>query len=138
MSAPATIKLIERYYDAFTAQHVDAMLDCLGPRFVHDVSQGERRRGRLKFKQFLEHMNRCYREQISDLVVMTNGDGSRAAAEFKLRGRYIATDAGLPPAAGQTYRLTVGAFFEVRAGKITRVSTHYDLKDWLRQVRGQA
>lgn len=138
MSAAASKRLIQRYYDAFNAQDVEGMLECLGPRVVHDVSQGERRRGRRKFRDFLVHMNRCYREDISDLVIMSNRDGSRAAAEFKLRGRYLATDDGLPPAQGQTYRLTVGAFFEIDAGKITRVSTHYNLKDWLRQVGGEA
>ena len=136
MTAAATRKLIERYYTAFNAQDTDTMLDCLGGGFVHDVSQGERRRGKKRFGEFLAHMHNCYHEQLSDIVIMTSADGSRAAAEFKLRGKYLKTDAGLPPAAGQTYRLTVGAFFEVRDGRITRVSTHYSLPDWTRQVVG--
>ncbi|MGE0240292.1 MAG: isopropylmalate/homocitrate/citramalate synthase, partial [Parvibaculaceae bacterium] len=45
-------------------------------------------------------------------------------------------DPGLPKAKGQGYKLRVGAFFEIRNGKITRVSTHYNLKDWTRQVLG--
>jgi steroid delta-isomerase-like uncharacterized protein len=68
---------------------------------------------------------------------MVNRDGSRAAAEFKLKGKYLATDEGLPEAKGQTYRLNVGAFFEVKDGLITRVSTHYSLKDWTAQVLGK-
>ena len=136
MTAAATRKLIDRYYAAFNAQDIEAMLDCLGPGFVHDVSQGERRRGKQKFAAFLTHMNRCYHEQLSDIVVMTSPDGSRAAAEFRLKGTYLATDDGLPPANGQTYRLTVGAFFDVKDGKIVRVSTHYSLPEWTRQVIG--
>ena len=98
MTAAATRTLINRYYAAFNAQDIEAMLDCLGPGFVHDVSQGERRRGKQKFAAFLAHMNRCYHEQLSDIVVMTSPDGSRAAAEFRLKGTYLATDDGLPPA----------------------------------------
>ena len=64
-------------------------------------------------------------------------DGARAAAEFNLKGKYLATDEGLPPAKGQTYKLRVGAFFEVADGKITRVSTHYSLPEWTRQVVGK-
>ena len=79
-------------------------------------------------------MNGAYREKLSDIVVMTNADGSRAAAEFNLKGKYLETDPGLPEAKGQPYKLRVGAFFEVKDGKITRVSTHYNLKDWIRQV----
>ncbi|MFO1090595.1 MAG: ketosteroid isomerase-related protein [Hyphomicrobiales bacterium] len=136
MTAAATRKLVQRYYDAFNAQDVDGMLDCLSPSFVHDVSQGERRKGKKKFAEFLAHMNRCYREQLSDIVIMTNADGSRAAAEFKLKGKYLQSDEGLPEAAGQTYRLSGGTFFEIADGRIARVSTHYNLKDWMRQVAG--
>ena len=136
MTAAATRKLINRYYSAFNAQDTDTMLDCLGAGFVHDVSQGERRRGKKRFAEFLAHMHTCYHEQLSDIAVMTSTDGSRAAAECKLKGKYLAIDDGLPPAQGQTYRLTVGAFFDVKDGKITRVSTHYNLADWTRQVVG--
>lgn len=134
MTAAATRKLIKTYYDAFNRQDVDAMLACLGTGFVHDVSQGEIRKGKDKFAAFLAHMNASYREKLSDIVIMSNADGSRAAAEFKLKGKYLATDPGLPEAKGQTYHLRVGAFFEVKRGKITRVSTHYNLKHWIAQV----
>lgn len=137
MTAAATRKLITRYYDAFNAQDTDAMLDCLGAGFVHDVSQGGRRKGKALFAEFLAHMHARYREKLSNIVVMTNVDGTRAAAEFDLRGKYIATDPGLPKAAGQTYKLRVGAFFDIRNGKITRVSTHYNLNDWKKQVLGR-
>ena len=49
----------------------------------------------------------------------------------------IVTDPGLPKAQGQTYRLRVGAFFDVKGGKIVRVSTHYNMNDWKRQVLGR-
>jgi steroid delta-isomerase-like uncharacterized protein len=137
MSASKTRALIQRYYAAFNAQDVAGMLACLGPGFVHDVSQGESRKGKAKFAAFLAHMNASYRETLSDIVIMANVDGARAAAEFNLRGRYLKTDKGLPKAKGQTYKLRVGAFFEVKSGRITRVSTHYNLKDWTRQVLGK-
>ena len=134
MSAAKTRKLIEAYYAAFNAGNPKAMVDLLGPGFVHEVSQGPVRKGKAKFVEFLGHMNGAYREKLSDIVVMTNADGSRAAAEFNLKGKYLETDPGLPEAKGQPYKLRVGAFFEVKDGKITRVSTHYNLKDWIRQV----
>jgi steroid delta-isomerase-like uncharacterized protein len=137
MTAAATTKLIARYYAAFNAQDAEAMLACLGPGFVHDVSQGGRRKGKALFAAFLAHMNRSYRETLSNIVVMTDRSGSHAAAEFDLRGKYLVTDPGLPKAKGQAYKLRVGAFFEVKNGKIVRVSTHYNLNDWKRQVLGR-
>jgi steroid delta-isomerase-like uncharacterized protein len=79
-------------------------------------------------------MNRSYRERITDLVVLTEPSGARAAAEFTVHGTYLDTDEGLPPARGQRYVLAAGAFFELRDGKVARVSNHYNLPDWIRQV----
>jgi steroid delta-isomerase-like uncharacterized protein len=63
-----------------------------------------------------------------------SADGARAAAEYVVLGTYKATDEGLPPASGQTYRLPGGAFFSIEAGRIARVTNYYNLQDWLRQV----
>ena len=79
-------------------------------------------------------MDRSYAEQVEELVVMASDDGTRAAAEFYIRGTYLATDEGLPEATGQTYWLRVGAFFDVKDGRILRVTNYYNLNDWLRQI----
>ena len=137
MTKENSVQLIERYYAAFNAQDNPAMLDCLGDDFVHDVSQGEQRHGKQKFEAFLNHMHERYREKLSNIIVMASDDGSRGAAEFDLEGTYLKTDDGLPEANGQTYSLRVGAFFDIQNGKISRVSTHYNLADWSRQVLGE-
>jgi len=129
-----TEALIRAYYDRFNAGDVEGFLALLTEDVVHDISQGARETGKPAFRKFLDHMNETYREEVRDLVIMVNADGTRAAAEFNLRGTYIATDGNLPPAHGQGYTLIVGAFFTVRDGKISRISNHYNMKDWLRQV----
>lgn len=131
-----TVDLIRRYYEAFNAGDMEAFLGLLDEEVVHDVNQGGREVGRSAFARFMERMNRCYRERVTDLVVMAAPDGGRAAAEFTVEGTYLATDRGLPPARGQTYRLSAGAFFEVRGGRIARVTNYYNLPDWLSQVGG--
>jgi steroid delta-isomerase-like uncharacterized protein len=67
---------------------------------------------------------------------MTGADGSRAAAEYVVHGEYLADDEGLPPAKGQRYVLPGGAFFEIRDGRIARVTNCYNLNDWIAQVGG--
>jgi steroid delta-isomerase-like uncharacterized protein len=138
MAAAQTIALIERYYAAFNAGDSEGMLACLGEDVVHDVNQGGRRTGKAAFADLSRHMERCYAEQLENMTVMATADGARAAAEFDVLGTYIETDEGLPPAMGQTYRLPAGAFFEVRDGLIARMTTYYNLTDWLRQIAGQA
>ena len=112
------------------------MLACLADDVVHDVNQGVRRPGKAAFRAFCGHMARCYEEKLKDIAVMTSPDGRRAAAEFNVEGVYIATDEGLPPARGQTYVLPAGTFFAVEGGLIRRVTTYYNLTDWLVQVTG--
>lgn len=127
--------LLGRYYAAFNRGDSAAMLDLLAQDVVHEPSQGSVREGKAAFAQFLDHMNRCYRERVIDPVFLASADGKRAAAEFMLEGEYLETDGDLPPASGQRYILRVGAFFELRDGVIARVSNHYNLADWLDQVK---
>ncbi|ERH48095.1 hypothetical protein O203_19490 [Ectopseudomonas chengduensis] len=127
-------ELVQAYYAAFNAGDMPAFLDLLADDVVHDINQGERQVGKATFAAFMDKMNRCYRERLADIVVMQNAAGDRAAAEFVVRGEYLADDEGLPPANGQTYVLPAGAFFEIKNGKVARISNYYNLNDWVAQV----
>ncbi|GAN74489.1 hypothetical protein Apmu_0179_07 [Acidiphilium multivorum AIU301] len=134
--AEATRALIEAYYAAFNEGRPQSMLDLLSEDVAHDINQGKREAGRAAFAAFLDHMNVSYRERLTDIVVFASADGRRAAAEFVVHGEYLKTDAGLPEARGQRYVLPAGAFFDVRDGKIARVTNYYNLQDWTAQVGG--
>ncbi|WP_027236223.1 ketosteroid isomerase-related protein [Leisingera caerulea] len=125
---------IARYFAAFNAGDTDAMLDCLDEQIAHHVNEGQIRVGKEKFAEFCAHMSHCYKEELTDLVIFASEDVTRAAAEFIVNGTYLATDEGLPEAKGQTYRLPGGSFFELKDGKISRVTTYYNLADWIAQV----
>ena len=127
-------ELVQNYYAAFNAGNMPAFFDLLADDVVHDINQGERQVGKATFAAFMDKMNRCYRERLADIVVMQNAAGDRAAAEFVVHGEYLKTDPGLPEAKGQTYILPAGAFFDLRDGKISRVTTFYNLNDWVAQV----
>ncbi|PWE32181.1 isopropylmalate/homocitrate/citramalate synthase [Maritimibacter sp. 55A14] len=126
--------VIERYYAAFNAGDTDAMLALLTDDVEHHVNQGGIRRGKSAFSDFCAHMAATYREELTDMVILTEPTGRRAAAEFTVNGAYLATDEDLPEARGQTYVLPAGAFFELRDGQISRVTTYYNLEDWIAQV----
>ena len=134
MTRAETIALITRYYDAFNASDATAMLACLTDDIEHRVNEGAHRIGKPLFAEFCSHMGVSYRETLKDIVIFASDDGTRAAAEFMVHGTYLQTDPGLPPAKGQTYILPAGGFFDVRGGKIARITTFYNLNDWVRQV----
>ncbi|MDU8913001.1 ketosteroid isomerase-related protein [Aestuariicoccus sp. MJ-SS9] len=130
-----TGSLIARYFDAFNRKDRAGMLDCLSEDVAHHVNEGRVRLGKAAFAEFCDHMDRCYDETLTELVLFEAEDGARAAAEYMVNGAYLSTDEGLPEARGQSYRLPAGSFFSVDGGKITRVVTYYNLADWIRQVR---
>lgn len=125
--------LVQQYYAAFNKGDWDAMCAFLSEDVAHDLNQGAREIGRVTFRAFLDRMNTSYREQLRDIVLM-QGPNGRVGAEYVVEGTYLKTDEGLPPATNQRYTLPGGAFFDVRDGKITRVTNYYNLQDWLKQV----
>lgn len=125
---------VAAYFDAFNRGDAAGMLALVTDDVEHHVNQGGIRRGRAAFADFCGHMGVSYREELRDLVIMASDDGTRASAEFTVHGTYLATDPGLPEARGQTYVLPAGSFFALRDGRIARVTTYYNLADWIAQV----
>jgi len=126
--------IIERYFAAFNTSDTHEMLACLTDDVAHHVNQGGVRTGKAAFAEFCAHMDHCYQEELTDLVILSEASGNRAAAEYTVNGNYIETDDGLPEADGQAYSLPAGSFFDIRDGLISRVSTYYNLNEWIRQV----
>lgn len=126
--------IVKRYFAAFNAKDIPQMLDCLTDDVAHHVNEGTVRRGKDAFRDFCAHMSRCYDENLIDIVVFDAPEQGKAAAEFVVVGTYLSTDAGLPEARGQSYTITAGSFFDIKDGLIARVTTRYNLSDWVAQV----
>lgn len=125
---------VQAYFDAFNKGDTEAMLACVSDDVAHHVNEGNIRIGKAAFAEFCAHMSRCYAENLTDMVIFEAQGGTRAAAEYTVNGTYLETDAGLPQATGQTYKIPAGSFFSLEDGKITRVTTRYNLSDWTAQV----
>lgn len=128
--------VIHAYYAAFNSGDIEAFVAQVTDDVVHDINQGGREVGKDAFRAFCQRMARSYREQLTDIVVFGNADGTRGAAEFTVNGQYLATDEGLPEATGQAYVLPAGAFFEIRDGKVARITNYYNLPHWIAAVGG--
>ncbi len=130
-----TMEVVQTYYQYFNQKDWAGMLSLLDDNIRHDSNQGDSRFGKEIFAGFLKHMDRCYDETLTDMVVLTNPHHpTHAACEFVVNGIYKVTDSDLPPATGQPYKLPAGAFLEVHNGKITRVTTYYNLPLWIKLI----
>ncbi|ADQ18321.1 hypothetical protein Lbys_2659 [Leadbetterella byssophila DSM 17132] len=125
-----SVEIVKEYYSHFNNGNWEGMQSLLCENIRHEPNQGTPRIGLDKFKEFQAHMERCYQETLTDLVFFSEPEGKRVAVEFVVNGIYKSTDEGLPEAKGQKYVLPAGAFLEVEEGKITRITTYYNLPLW--------
>lgn len=128
-------KLVEQYFETFNGGYFRTMLDLLDDDVIHDTNLMQGEKGKKAYEAFLNRQNECYQERIHDIVIMTNENNRNAAAEFYTTGTYKKTEPGQPPARGQVYTIRCGAFFEFNGDKFSRVTTYYNLQEWLDKVR---
>jgi steroid delta-isomerase-like uncharacterized protein len=131
MTALDTVRL---YYQCFNQKNWKGMLTLVDPEIRHEPNQGDVRVGLEKFTEFLQSMDDAYEETLTDIVLFSEPTGKRIAAEFTVNGIYKKGEAGYPEARGQSYVLPAGAFLEVTDGRITRVTTYYNLPLWINLV----
>lgn len=133
--AQTSLETAKEYYRYFNERNWDGMLSLLDKQVRHEPNQaGEPRIGTDKFAEFLAHMDESYAETLTDMVFFSEPGNSRVAVEFTVNGVYKKGEEGLPEAHGQEYVLPAAAFLEFREGKITRVTTYYNLTEWIRLV----
>jgi steroid delta-isomerase-like uncharacterized protein len=129
-----SLQIVQQYYEYFNQKNWAGMLSLLHPQVRHESNQGDVRIGIDKFTDFLKKMDDCYDEKLTDIVFFTEPSLQRVAAEFTVNGIYKKADEDLPPAHNQTYILPAAAFLGLKDGKISRVTTYYNLALWLELV----
>jgi steroid delta-isomerase-like uncharacterized protein len=129
-----SLETVQAYYDAFNSRNWETMLSFVDENITHEPNQGKPRIGKTLFTEFMQNMDSSYAETLKDLVLFSSTTEGRVAAEFVVHGTYKKAEEGLPPAHGQSYVLPAAAFLEVRNGKISRVTTYYNLELWIELV----
>jgi steroid delta-isomerase-like uncharacterized protein len=130
----SSIEIVEKYYEAFNLQNWEQMLDLVHPDIMHEPNQGESRIGKEAFIAFMADMDRCYTEELKDIVLFSSKYPDKIAASFMVHGIYKQGDEGFPEAKGQAYILPAAAFLEVKDGLISKVTTYYNLQQWIKLV----
>jgi steroid delta-isomerase-like uncharacterized protein len=128
------IDIVKEYYNRFNNQNWEGMLGLIHEDIRHEPNQGDPRIGIEKFTEFLKIMDTSYQETLTDMMFFSEPGNSRVAAEFTVNGIYKKGEEGLPEAHGQSYVLPAAAFLEVKDGKISRVTTYYNLPLWISLV----
>ncbi|MCE7041039.1 nuclear transport factor 2 family protein [Dyadobacter sp. CY312] len=128
------LDIVKEYYTHFNNKNWKGMLDLLHEEIRHEPNQGDPRIGIEKFTEFMQMMDTSYEETLTDMVFFSETGNTRVAVEFTVNGIYKKGEEGFPEAQGQTYVLPAAAFLEVKEGKISRVTTYYNLPLWISLV----
>jgi steroid delta-isomerase-like uncharacterized protein len=129
-----SLQIVQQYYEYFNQKNWQGMLSLLHTEVRHESNQSDVRIGIDKFNDFLKKMDECYEEQLTDMVFFTESSNQIIAAEFTVNGIYKKADDDLPPAHHQSYVLPAAAFLALKEGKVSRVTTYYNLTLWLELV----
>jgi steroid delta-isomerase-like uncharacterized protein len=125
------LETIKQYYQFFNEGNWEGMLSLVAEDILHYPNQGELRKGKALFQEFLKNMDTAYSEKLNDLVFYSGDAEGKFAASFTVNGIYKIAEEGLPPAHGQSYVLPAAAFLEVKNGQISSVKTYYNLEEWI-------
>ncbi|WP_221394538.1 nuclear transport factor 2 family protein [Dyadobacter sp. NIV53] len=128
------LDIVQQYYSSFNQKDWQGMLALLHSEIRHEPNQGDPRIGIEKFTEFLGMMDDSYEETLTDMVYFTEPGNTRVAVEFTVNGIYKKGEEGSPEAHGQSYVLPAAAFLEIKEGKISRVTTYYNLPLWIKLV----
>lgn len=129
------IEIVKAYFAAFNAGDSQKMISLLHPDVRHDINQGHFEMGVEAFKKFMAHMDECYKEELRNMTIFSSDQPDKFSAQYDVYGIYLKTDGSLPPAHGQKYVIPAGSFLEIRDKKISRVTTYYNLPQWIEMVK---
>jgi steroid delta-isomerase-like uncharacterized protein len=91
------LAIVQQYYEYFNQKNWEGMLSLLHPEIRHESNQGEVRIGIENFTNFLQKMDECYDEKLTEMVFFSEPSNQRVAVEFVVNGIYKKADDDLPP-----------------------------------------
>ncbi|MFA9461318.1 nuclear transport factor 2 family protein [Thiohalorhabdus methylotrophus] len=119
----STRQLLGRYFRAYNARDIEKLLLLVHDDLLHDVETCRREIGKQAFARFLAAKNARCDEHVYDLEILVSRDGRHAAAEYKVLGFFL-EPGDRPAPSAETYRVGAGTFFDVRDGRIGRISSY--------------
>ena len=117
-----------RFMEALNQRDFIAISGLLHEDAVLDALAGYRAVGAEPFRMAAMQYLRHFDESFSDMVVMHDAYGQRAAIDTTARGHYRETLDGFPDACDQPYSIPSVFVFEVETGLIIRLSHYRNLR----------
>jgi len=130
-----SIELVKKYYEEFNKKNIEGILDLCSDNVINEPNQGENQIGKELLRNFFKISWSHFKEDVYDLDILCNQDGSNVATEYTVRGTYFNTKENLFPATNQKYDITCTTLFKFKDNKISKITRYYNTKKWLDMVK---
>jgi steroid delta-isomerase-like uncharacterized protein len=137
MAQEDDIAVVRSLFERFNEGDLDGAAALVTDDFeLSDLAAGRTFHGPAGLREWLD----LFRTALPDArteVVNVLADGGRVASEHIGRGTHdgpFVTPAGSIPPTGRSVELRIGEFYELRDGRIARLSAYYDSATMLRQL----
>jgi steroid delta-isomerase-like uncharacterized protein len=127
-------KMVQEWIDAWSAHDLPRLQALFTEGCVYeDVTMAVVNNGLDELGQFATAVITAMPD-VNFKLVTAVADGDRAAAEWRMIGTYEHELAGLPAPNGGHFDLRGMSIFEIRGGRFSRCSDHWDMVSLLRQL----
>lgn len=126
-------KIVAAYYAAYNKQDITGQIALMAPEFKHFQNSGKVEIGTDAYRKYTAAVYTEVKEEVYQIDYIVGQDPMQIAAQSRARGEYFQNPD--IKTQRQKYDIPLAEFFEVRDGKITKLSTYYNELEWENQVK---
>ena len=124
----------EAYYLAYNAEDIEGQIKLMTDNVVYHSNSDKIRTGADAYRKYTAGLFQEIDEKCIDIKYFVDENQGIVTAQSRAEGKYVTSSEGLPKAKGQKYNIPVVEVFEIKDGKITKLSTYYNEDLWKTQI----
>ena len=131
----AELKAIsEAYYTAYNAEDIEGQIKIMADDVIYHSNSDKIRTGTQAYRKYTEGLFKEIDEKCIDIKYFVDEAQGVVTAQSRAEGKYVTSSDGLPKAKGQKYNIPVVEVFEIKSGKISKLTTYYNEDLWKTQI----
>lgn len=124
----------EAYYTAYNAEDVEGQIKLMTDDVVYHSNSDKIRTGAKAYRKYTIGLFKEIDEKCIDIKYFVDETQGVVTAQSRAEGKYVTSSDGLPKAKGQKYNIPVVEVFEIKNGKISKLTTYYNEDLWKTQI----
>lgn len=124
----------EAYYMAYNKADVEGQTKLMTDDMIYHSNSDKIRVGKDAYHKYTVGLFKEIDEKCIDIKYFVDEAQGVVTAQSRVEGKYVTSSEGLPKAKGQKYNIPVVEVFEIKDGKIKKLTTYYNEDLWKTQI----